>query len=748
MSAAANLTMWYRQPAAEWVEALAVGNGRLGGMVFGGTKRERILLNEDTLWSGHPYDPNNREAAAYLGEVRRLAFEGNYPEAQSVLEEHMLGPWTESYQSLGDMILELDGAGPVSDYRRELDLRDAVSRTSFRMNGVRYAREVFVSAVDQVMVVRVTADHPGKVSLRASLDSLLNHSVRKGGVDSIAMSGQAPSHVEPFHAKSTEPVLYEEDKGIRFEAVLRALPEGGHVEAHGNLLWVKGANAVTFLFTAATSYNGFDKDPVREGKDAGALCADWLSGASQLSYEELLARHLRDYQELFGRVELELEAPGREELPTDERILGVRDGERDEQLAILFFQFGRYLLLSSSRPGTQPATLQGIWNDRARPPWACNYTVNINTQMNYWPGEVGNLAECHKPLFHMLEDLRRTGGETARAHYGARGWVAHHNVDIWRITTPSGGPSKGPASWAFWPMGGAWLCQHLWEHYRFGGDANFLRGTAYPIMKEAALFLLDWLVEDPEGYLVTNPSTSPENTFIGPDGRKAAVSIASTMDNALTWELFTHCIEASELLGQDVLFREELAAARARLRPLKIGRHGQLQEWFEDFEEAEPGHRHMVHLYPLHPGHQIGLHTDPELAEACRVSIERRLVHEKEDAVGWCFAWLISLFARLEKPERAYHYLTKLLSNPFPNLFNAHRHPKLTFYPLTVDANFGATAGIAELLLQSHLDELVLLPALPAEWPAGHIRGLRARGGFTVDLEWIEERCSVPSSAP
>lgn len=732
-----DLTMWYRKPASDWVEALAVGNGRLGGMVFGGTGRERILLNEDTLWSGHPYDPNNDKAAEYLDGARRLIFEGKYPEAQQMIEEHMLGPWTASYQAMGDLYIQLDAHGEASDYRRELDLNDAVCRTKFTLNGVRYSRETFVSAVDQIMVVRMTADQPGKVSLQASLDSLLNHSSRKGAPDMIMLTGQCPSRVEPFHAKrSSEPVIYEEDKGIRFEVQLRALPEGGLVEAHGNRLWVRGADAVTFLLAAATSFNGFDKDPCKDGKDSNRLCQVWLSQAAEYSYDELLRRHLADYRELFGRVALELNAPGLQELPADERIQALRDGEADEQLAVLFFQFGRYLLIASSRPGTQPATLQGIWNDRARPPWACNYTVNINTQMNYWPAETCNLAECHLPLFDMLEDLCSAGKETARVHYKARGWVSHHSVDLWRMTTPSGGPSKGPASWAFWPMAGAWLCQHLWEHYRFGGDRGFLADRAYPIMKEAAQFFLDFLVADPEGYLVTNPSTSPENTFIGPDGRKAAVSLGSTMDNSLIWELFTHCTEASAILDTDDELRAELTAARARLRPLAVGRHGQLQEWFEDFEEAEPGHRHMAHLYALHPGHQINKSDDSLLANACRVSIERRLLHEKEDAIGWCFAWLISLFARLEDSGMAHHYLIKLLKNPFPNLFNAHRHPKLTFYPLTIEANFGATAGIAELLLQSHAGVLSLLPALPGTWPEGRISGLRARGGFAVNMEW------------
>lgn len=731
--------LWYRNPAAEWVEALAVGNGRLGGMVYGGIFQERIALNEDTLWSGHPSDPNNREAAAYLEKARKLVFEGKYPEAQRTIEEHMLGPWSESYQPLGDLYLGLEEAGEAENYRRELDLNDAVCRTRFTLNGVRYVRETFVSAADQVMVVRFTADQPGRIAVRASFDSQLRHQVHRVSADKLAMQGRSPSHVEPLHARSDDPVIYEEERGIRFEAQLLALPEGGAAaDAWEGRIRIEGADAVTFLLAAATSFNGFDKDPVLEGRNPSELCRSYLEAAAKRSYTELLDRHVRDFRSLYGRVEFELEAPGQQHLPTDERIRALREGKEDEQLAVLFFQFGRYLLLSSSRPGTQAANLQGIWNQSVRPPWSCNYTVNINTQMNYWPAEVCNLAECHEPLFRLLEDLRIAGRETALAHYKARGWVSHHAVDLWRVTTPSGGPSKGPASWAYWPMGGAWLCQHLWEHYRFGGDRTFLASTAYPIMKEAASFFLDYLVEDADGCLVSNPSTSPENTFTLPDGRKAAVSLDATMDIALIGELFGNCMKASDLLGIDRELHLELAAARARLHPFRIGRRGQLQEWYLDFEEAEPGHRHMAHLYPLHPGSEIDMRGTPELASACRVSIDLRLLHEGEDAVGWCFAWLISLFARLEDGEMSHRYLTKLLKNPFDNLFNAHRHPKLTFYPLTIEANLGATAGIAEMLLQSHAGELNLLPALPGAWKGGRISGLRARGGFTVSLAWSD----------
>ncbi|MBB6731032.1 glycosyl hydrolase family 95 catalytic domain-containing protein [Cohnella zeiphila] len=736
----ANSTLWYRRPAAEWEEALPIGNGRLGGMVYGGIKRERIQLNEDTLWSGRPTDGNNAEALRYLRQARDLVFRGEYAEAQKLIEHRMLGPWNESYQSMGHLEIELGHGEDARDYRRELDLNEAVCRVRYSHRGVVYTRETFVSAEDQVMVVRLTADRPGKLSLEAALNSPLTYRVGPKDNDGLVLAGQAPDHVEPNFIQADETVRYRNGEGMKFEVHLQALNKGGRLETHGGRIVVRDADRVTFLLTAATSYNGFDKDPVKEGKDPGETCRSRLSEAVQIPYAELRSRHAKEYRRYFERVTFELEAPGRSDLPTDERIAALAAGGADEQLAALFFQYGRYLLISSSRPGTQPATLQGIWNGMTRPPWTCNYTANINVQMNYWPAETCNLSEFHTPLFDMIGELAVTGARTAKVHYDCGGWVSHHGIDLWRSATPSGGPTKGSASWAFWPMAGPWLCRHLWEHYLFGGDRTFLAERAYPLMKGAAQFCLDWLVEDGQGRLVTNPSTSPENSFIGPDGRKAAVTMGSTMDLTMIRELFGHCIEASHILGIDDAFRRSLEEARAKLPPPRIGRHGQLQEWLEDFEEAEPGHRHTAHLYGLHPGREITPRGQPDLAQACRVTLERRARYEGEDTIGWCFAWLINLYARLEDGETAHRYLTKLLKNPFPNLLNAHRHPKLVFYPTTLEANYGATAGMAELLLQSHDGELHLLPALPEAWPSGKIAGLRARGGFEVEMEWAEGR--------
>ncbi|WEG11736.1 glycoside hydrolase family 95 protein [Pullulanibacillus sp. KACC 23026] len=731
-----DLLLWYSKPAEEWVESLPIGNGRLGGMIYGGIKNERISLNEDTLWSGMPREEDQSEAVKYLDEVRHLISLGQYRDAQTIIENHMLGPWSHAYQAMGDLWIEFKSGSTVQDYKRTLDLRTALSTSEFTHNSIRYKRESFVSAVDQVMVIRLESDQKGKINFETMLTSPLNHQVKKVGRDHVMMEGVAPSYVEPIEKNNQDLVVYEEKKGIRFQTHLKVIPEGGHIETDGAVLAVKSADSVTLLLSSATSFNGFDKNPVTEGKDPFPICTKWLTDASRLTYQELRERHIEDYERFFNRVELELSDNGFEDLPTDERIMAVRGGGEDPYLAELFFQFGRYLLICSSRPHTQPATLQGIWNNMTRPPWACNYTTNINTEMNYWLAETCHLAEFHEPLFDMLEDLRLTGSKMVKTHYNCRGWSAHHAVDLWRTATPQGGPSKGPASWAFWPMAGPWLCQHLWEHYAFGKSKVFLKNKAYPLMKESALFCLDYLTEDENGYLVSSPSTSPENTFLSSNGEPAAVSMSSTMDIAIMRELFTHCIEASNLLDIDHELRSELESARDRLLPFQIGKEGQLQEWFKDFEEAEPGHRHTAHLYPLHPGNQITLRSTPELAKAVRVSLERRRLHEGKDTIGWVFAWYINFYARLEDPETAYEYLQKLLGNPHPNLFNAHRHPKLTFHPLTIEANFAATAGIVEMLLQSHEGELHLLPALPKAWKKGKISGIRARGGYELDIEW------------